>query len=247
MKNKYYQNLIDKYIEDRLSSKEKAQVEKLRKENLDFARELRLETELIKSLSDEDMLDYRRKLKVIISRERVIARRSSILLGRTIRYAASIVLVIALGGTLYLTVPYFHLDKGVFNKYYTTEPVNISRSSNVNIVEAMKLYQQEDYVLAIEYFKDMAKKDKSNIAVRFYLGISYIETEKYANAIDVFEYIISHRDNLYVEHAEWYMGLCYLEDNKPEKALNQFMIIAKKDNNIYHEKAKKIIKKISKK
>jgi len=247
MKNRRYQKIIDKYIANNLSDTEKKEFDRLRLEVPSFAKEVEFEKELLDSISDEDMIDYRRQLKVINDEERMAVKKSTDYLRRTLKYAASISLIVAIAGTLYFTVPYFSSNQRVFDTYYTTEPANISRSSNVNLVEAIKYYQQENYLKAIEYFKDIAKEDESNIAVRFYLGISYIETKKYKNAIDVFEYIVSHRDNLYVEHAEWYIGLCYLDDNMPEKAINQFTIIANNKESVYRNKAREIIKKIKRK
>ena len=96
-------------------------------------------------------------------------------------------------------------------------------------------------------FKKIIDKDASNIAVKFYYGISNIEIHNYANAITAFNEIIRQNDNLYIEHAEWYLGLCYLKSNQKDKALDQFLAVASNPDNYHQKEARAILDKMQNK
>ena len=245
MKNNYTQELIEKYLEGRLTERERKKFDHFYNTDSEFKKEVDFEDYVARTLKDEDIIQFREKIADTI-RKRKRDRYLGWINTKTTKYAASFLLALAIGiaGT-------FMLERNLsndelFEQYYTSEQVNISRSSNTNIVEAVKFYQSGQYDQAIDQFKDLLEKDKSNIAVRYYLGVSYMETQKYDKAIESLRYIISDQDNLYVENAEWYLGLCYMKNEEMDKAINQFTIIAESEDNYYSEKAKKVLSKIDK-
>lgn len=245
MNNNYTQELIDKYLEGRLTEKERKKFEKLYNENKEFREDVDFEDYVARALENEDIIHFRKRISDTMKK-----RKREQYLGwinkATMKYAAILVTVVALGFGAFSVFEKNYSSDDLFNKYYSSEQVNISRSSNTNIVEAVRYYQSGQYDNAIDQFKDLLEKDASNIAVRFYLGVSYVETNNYDKAIKSFRHIISDQDNLYIEHAEWYLGLCYLKNEEMDKAINQFTIIAQSEDNYYNKKAQNLLSKIDK-
>jgi tetratricopeptide (TPR) repeat protein len=95
-------------------------------------------------------------------------------------------------------------------------------------------------------FEEILLNNPDNIALRFYNGISYIETEKYDEAIKSFNLILENKDNLYIEHAEWYLALCYLKKEDVDEARKQLLRIANEEDGFYKEDAQKILEKLDK-
>lgn len=245
MKNNYTQELIEKYLEGRLTERERKKFDHFYNTDSEFKKEVDFEDYVARTLKDEDVIQFREKIADTI-RKRKRERYLGWINTKTTKYAASLIIALAIA-----IASTFMLEKNpsgddLFEKYYTSEQVNISRSSNTNIVEAVKFYQSGQYDQAIDQFKNLLEKNNTNIAVRFYLGVSYMETQKYDKAIESLRYIISHQDNLYIENAEWYLGLCYMKNEEMDKAINQFTIIAESEDNYYSEKAKKVLSKIDK-
>lgn len=155
-------------------------------------------------------------------------------------YFLSILLLLTLSSIYFIN----HKTKSVFKQYYTTENVlNITRGNNKSI-DAIIEFQNKNFETSSYMFKQILNEDDSNITIRFYYGISCIETENYEESIKSFKFIIENNKNLYVEHAKWYLALCYLKIGKKEDAINQFEIIKEDKNNYYRKKAEIILKKI---
>lgn len=156
--------------------------------------------------------------------------------------AASFALILVVGGLWYiLSNKPFSTERLVSKYYKPAHPILQIRSLEVNSDDALKqafnYYQQNDYTNALKYFNSL----DNQITAKFYSGICYIELEKFSKAIDAFEYVITDKDNLYVEQAEWYLGLIYLMNNQKNLAIKQFEKIAG-STSYYANQAKEIIK-----
>lgn len=136
----------------------------------------------------------------------------------------------------------------IFNMYYQSYEANgIVRSASTNIdqdlSDALALYNDKKYNDALVLFNQILDKDYSNISVHLYAGISNMESFSYKKAIESFQLIIDHQNNLYVEQAEWYMAICYLKMYQNDVAKSMFEKIAYEDSS-YQEQAKDILKKL---
>ena len=123
----------------------------------------------------------------------------------------------------------------------------VTRSGNTNINEMMHealiLYEKKEYKEAVKLFEQVLEKDPTQMATRLYSGISFFEIKEYQNASNSFNKIIEHKDNLYVEQAEWYLGFCLIMRDEKEKAIRQFEKIVK-EKGFYSERAKLILKRL---
>lgn len=244
MKSNYSQKLIEKYLEGRLTDREKKKFEHFYNTDSDFKEEVDFERDIADALENEDIVDFRRKISQTI-RENKKQQYLNWFNQKTMKYAALFVIALVLGVGAFSIFEKNYTTGDLFNQYYSSEEVNISRSRNANIVEAVSYYQSGNYYNAIDQFNKLLDKEAANIAVRYYLGVSYIETKNYKKAVEAFRYIISDQENLYIENAEWYLGLCYLKNDELDKAVNQFTIISQSEDHYYSEKAKNLLSKIN--
>jgi len=243
-----YSLLIDRYVNGEMNDSEKSAFEGELMDNRALQLELRLEEDIIRVLSEEDLIHFRQKVAEVVREARdkqkghkviTISRRRAML-----AVAAAVVLVLAIGAVYLFTPRPFTNDK-LFSMYYDSDkPIRVTRSSDANLVEALRFYQQRNYEGAIELFSEVLKTDPENAAIRFYTGISYIETEQFDEAIESFQFIINENDNLYIEPAQWHLGLCYLKSKQTDKAEAQFMKIAGDSRNYYKEDADMILDQI---
>jgi len=157
-------------------------------------------------------------------------------------YAFLVILILTTSFIYYIN--FSGPKKSTFEKYYVENTISHPRSG-VDKFDAIIKFQQKDFDSASYLFEKILKQDESNVTIKFYLGISNIETENYEKSIDLFKEIIENNDNLYVEHSTWYLGLCYLKIDDKEKATEQFQKLKSDPKGYYYKKSKSILKEIN--
>ena len=243
-KNKH---LISKYLEGELDPLTTARFEKDLKTDPVLQSELELYMEVDEALADTEILTLRSQLREL--HEELIPeleKSSAGISGRQIIRitAAATLLVLVTYGSINLFT-YGSGDQRLLKKFYSPyEMTMVSRSDNsdINIMihEALTLYENKEYKEAVKLFEQVLEKDPSQMATRLYSGISFFEIKEYQKASNSFNQIIEHKDNLYVEQAEWYLGFCLIMRNEKEKAIRQFEKIVK-EKSFYSEKARQIL------
>ncbi|MDZ4203269.1 MAG: hypothetical protein U1C46_00495 [Bacteroidales bacterium] len=239
---------IDRYKMGEMDPQEKQHFEKELNFNLQLNREMKLDDDIDAMLTEDDVIDFRKQLTEIYNNDSSLFNKPiklPVYRQKWYMAAASIALIIILSGTLYLFLPDSYSNERLFNKYYNADQVlNVSRSGNDQLFDALLKYQQKDFAEASVLFDELLITDASNITIRFYSGIASIETNQTGKAIKAFQFIIDHQDNLFVEHAIWYLGLTYLKVGSNHEAINTFRKIADDPNNYYQKKAKEILTKL---
>lgn len=242
---------IDRFLSGEMGEDEKNTFELELKLNAQLSKELNLSLEIDEMIAeDEEILEFRQQLQDIH-----VKKSSSI--GRKItfhgfnrnwyRVAAAITLLIMLSAMIYLVIPRDYSNERLFSMYYSTEKVlTVSRSADNQLIEALFKYQQKEFSDAARLFEAILREDETNIVIRFYSGIAYIETQYYNEAITAFKKIIEGEDNLYSEHAGWFLGLTYLRINETDKAIQVFEDIKNDANNYYQQQADELYSKLSK-
>ncbi|HPE85721.1 MAG: hypothetical protein PHU97_09880 [Bacteroidales bacterium] len=250
MKKNNIQEQLERYLKGVMTAKEMKQFESLLVKDNSLFKEIALEQELTSVLQEEDILDLKHKLDALRRPNRKTIPLLPVIemMRSNLKYvaAAAGMGVLITAGVLSLTPRSYTADK-LFKMYYQPDKaliVNRSGRGNVNIVEALMKFQKKEFEAASQMFEQILVKESDNIALRFYSGISYIETEKYDKAIEAFNYIIENNDNLYVEHAEWYLALCYLKQEKTSEARIQLLRIANEEDGFYKADAEKILEKL---
>jgi len=248
MKN--YFKSIDKYFEGEMSENELIEFEKKMKSNKKLKAEVEFQKELQDSLNDKQIFDLKNNLEKIhneaknaqnseTNQEPVVRE----LFIKKIQLAAAVIIIMIIASSVF----YFMNNRTMSNEtlygiyYEPAKTMLVVRSGNneeVNLMQALQKYNHNDYDGAIEVFE----KDNSKMA-KFFLALSYMETNRVIDAVNLLKAIIEENDNLFVDQAEWYLGLCYLKLNETEKAIIQFSKISQ-SNNIYKIKSEEILKNI---
>jgi len=247
-----YSQMIERFIAGEMNEDELRWFGKELQTNAELSGELKLDKDLDNILLDEDVVEFRRKLISVFNESKQNEAAPKVVRMQPRRWqlvaAAAIAILMIAGGAILLTQQRSYTAEKLFSMYYDSErTIELTRSGNANIVEAILKFQQKDYQGASLLFAEILDKDSSNIAVWFYNGISYIETSRIEDAVKAFRYIIDDKNNLYVEHAEWYLGLCYLKNEQIDFAVEQFRKIADDQKNYHNKEANKILEKLGRK
>jgi len=245
-----YTEWIDSYVEGELDSAGRKKFENELSINRDLALEYQLEKDLEITLGQEDLLDFRAKCMLAQDELNLSSKKFVKVVQFTRKYwyaAASIFLIALITGGLILLNPGGYSSEKLFKMYYKSgETIGMSRSGNVNMVEALRYFSKNDFQAAESLFSIILANDPKNIAVMYYSGISNIEIKNYPKAIQLFESIIRDGDNLYTENAEWYLGLTHLAAGELGQADIIFKNISATPDHYYIDDAKSILEKIEK-
>ncbi len=236
---------IEEFIDGNLTEKELQELMILTESNPNFKKDVVFRAEVNDALRDKRYAELR---KLLNERSNNMASSSNKfwfqneLLKTWHLAAASFSLLLVVGGLWYiLSNKPFSTERLVTKYYKPAHPILQIRSAEMNTDDALKeafsFYKQNDYTNALKYFNSL----DNQITAKFYSGVCYIELEQYNKAIDSFEYVISDRDNLFVEQAEWYLGLIYLMNNQKNQAIDQFEKISDSDS-YYSNQAEEILK-----
>lgn len=243
-------HLISKYLEGELDPLTTARFEEDLKNDPVLQSELELYMEVDEALGDTDTLNLRSQLLEI--HEEMISKPEKVVAGRPvrqlIRFSAAAAILILIGFGSFNLIRYGIGDHRLLSKFYSPYEITMfTRSGNTNINlmmhDALMLYENKEYKEAVKLFEQVLDKDPTQMATRLYSGISFFEIKEYQNASNSFNKIIAHKDNLYVEQAEWYLGFCLIMRDEKEKAIRQFEKIVK-ENGFYSERAKQILKRL---
>lgn len=248
MNNKLlFSEKIDAYFDGDISESEKIRFDQDLKSNSRLRTEFLLENDLRHAISDVDLLDFRSKLKEAQQRFNETNSKRGHLVTFIKKYAAAaaVIVILVVSGLVYFIQPGQYTNERLFKMYYKTEDVTgISRSGNGNIVEAVMKYHEKDYVAALQLFGQILENDPNNFAIRYYSGISYIETGNYDNAVAMLQSVIADNDNLYIEYAQWYCSLAYLAKGEMIPAKSGFEEIVSDPDHYYKEEAASILVKM---
>jgi tetratricopeptide (TPR) repeat protein len=165
-----------------------------------------------------------------------------------IKYAAAIAAFIVIGSIALLSNRKLTNDE-ILDRYYKPyEAASTSRSGvmvrNTDYNFALDYYKIRDYRTAAIYFNKVLETDPGNMQSELLNGISNFEIQNYPEAKGSFSKVIVHKNNYYIDHAQWYLALCYIRTDEKTKAIEQLAII-EKSKTIYRKEARKIRKSLN--
>lgn len=240
----HYSLLIEQYLNSEMDEEQARNFLLKLKEDKDLAAEYKFETELADAIRDEDTLELRRKLMVVLqeSRRKTVTLRFLYSRPYLVAAAASVILLITTVFLVFL-LPGKPSNEKLFSNYYNSEqPLRVTRGSDTDLMEALRLFQNKDFLPAIDHFNIILQGDPDNSAVSFYQSICYIETGQFGQAIINLEEIAHNNNSLYRRSAEWYLALCYLKIGETERAVDMFRRIADDKIHDYQEDAEQILR-----
>ncbi|MVO09477.1 hypothetical protein GOQ30_09940 [Flavobacterium sp. TP390] len=204
--------LIEKYFENNLTSKEQKELEDKLENDAEFRSEFEFYTELKKAV----MVSERQKIKNQIQAFETAKKESSakFTIRKLLPYAALFAIVFSL-------VLYFSSNQNSnaslyashFEPYPNVEISNLRNDSNSSSEkEAFTAYDLGDYKLAQELFGKIIETEPKDY-LYFYNGICLMELNKYDLALTQFN-AITDANSKYYEKGIWFKALANLKLNK---------------------------------
>lgn len=244
--------LIDDKLSGELSGPELESFDMDLANDPDLQAEFELHQEVDEAIQESEIIELRKKLDLVhdlTQNKKQPGLLRTILRHKLSRIAAAsfVVLLIITSLSLYFLRPDGNMSNdSLFKIYYQPDAALLIRgtnSQNATLIQAFQMYENKDYNYALTLFSQVLDTDSENIPVQFYSGISNIELGQYQNALHPFNFIMEHKQNLYVERAEWYAALCYLKLNETENAVDLFRKISLSTSS-YKDKAHEILKSV---
>jgi tetratricopeptide (TPR) repeat protein len=241
---------LEMYLSNGLPRKETDTFREHLHKDSDLRKELKVRRDIEDALKETDFNMFQDTIEQIVRSEEVINTPSGFSRLRTSSFrwlaaAASVAVLIIGANVAFLFNEQSYEPQELYSMYYKPYDSYVSvRSGNIDtddiFIQALMKYEKQEFDETIALLNRIIEVDNMNIASMFYLGVSFIETGRYADAYNSFTKIVDHNDNLFIEQAEWYLGLTFLRSNEQEKARKQFETIAESQS-FYNEKAKELL------
>lgn len=229
--------LIEAYVEGRLSEEEILKVEARMSADQEFREEVELYKTLVSGIKSTSEIRIKHKLSQIDAELDGGTGSSSFLnqsWGIKLAIAASIAVVVI--GFSYWMYDNSYSSERVFAKYYVKDPglpALMSSSSNKLLDEAMHQYKIGNYENSILILERIKSEIQSNDTIIYFLGICYLMDDSPEVAIKYFKDVPA--SSSFNSAAKYNLAVCmYLLDNKSD-ARAIFKEIAKDKSSPYFE------------
>lgn len=235
-----------KYFRNELSPEARKAFEQRLRSETDFASEVNLELDVMRSISDEGILKLEKHLESIHAEAKMadeIPGKGSFSMKRPYLAAASVTfLLVAASLVIYsLWPPPGHSE--LFAHYYVPYQLENMRGTNHTLRDGIQKYRNQEYRLARDQFEQILASDPSRIGMTFLIGHCFLNTADLGNAIHSFEAVIAHQNNVYVAEAMWYAALTHVKAQNTDEA-RQLLLQITLDKSKYHVPAQGLLEKL---
>jgi tetratricopeptide (TPR) repeat protein len=238
------------YVDNELLPHERIDFEYKLKKNEQLLKEVNLQKNINNSIEELNLEKTLNEIyKEYISQEKHDVSLTKPLHRRFNRWlaAASISILLILGGGATYLFQFREISVNrLYATYYTPFDYTDNYTLNSNSFNVAKQnYMDGEYMNALVLLRGLSSSLNIEVERDFFIGLSLMEVNKYDNAIEYFEKIISGKIAFeYKAQIRWYMGLCYLKTGNKEKAIDTFSTIVNNEDYNY-KKAKKILRNLS--
>ena len=256
------QELIRKYLEDSLTQEEELVVADL----YDSDKEFREALDGLEMLSSEDFTETLHSVNARIDHKiqssanvhnitmsttrkdnvrQLFAAGSSM---RRLAIAASLVLFLLFGGTLFMN-QWQSPNQRAYAANFSAKPYpdQITRGHGDALSQPEKLaisaYNTENYEVSVQYFEDLFRQYPDNEKYGLFLGISHMGRKEHGKAIAIFEDLQANAVK-YPEDIDWYLSLSYIKTQEIAKAKELLALLAENDTSYYQEASQDLLKKL---
>lgn len=135
------------------------------------------------------------------------------------RVAATIAVLMALGGVWYFYSP--NANARLFEEYYVPDPglpTVMGDSDNYDFYRAMVAYKQGDYSFAIESWEKLRPGDMASDTLEYFLGSAYLANDQPDKGIQYFERVLEKESPAFRDEAAFYLGLALLKKDAAQQA-----------------------------
>jgi tetratricopeptide (TPR) repeat protein len=233
-------NQIDKFLIGRLSENERKSFENELINNESLRQQVEFQKNVNKVIMDDEYHTFNNVVRKVLDNNKQNSKHKLLKAGYKYAVAACVVLLV---GIMFITKQ--KTTNQVYEKFYMPyETSSVTRSSVVNNYGELDLallhYQKGDYQDAFVCFDNYLKKNQDSNFARFYLGLCYMENNKYHEAESLFAKIVLNENSPYVIHSQWYLALSLLKNNKAFDAESILKELSK-SNNFYQLNAQKLL------
>ncbi len=224
--------LLQKYLLGEMSEVELEQIEKLKKEDMNFAAEVEDYNKIVDGMKGLSMDQFKQELHnwekaYQAKRGNLKAQQFPFSFPRYYQIAAVLLLLlVSVLVILMLRAPSTTSNNELYAQYYEPyEDLIIDRaqdpqSTPTQLYQGMDAYKQQNFQEAIIYLKAYLSDFPDELIPRLYLGISLLEEDNVNEAIGQFQQLLSSPELR--QQAQWYTALAYLKGNKTDLAKDMF-------------------------
>lgn len=234
--------LIEKHLQNNLSSKERLVFDELLKEDSTFKKEVTFQLDLKKVATHVDADNFKNLIATLENKNssKTTSKRPFI----KWMAAASVILLVGLS---YMLMPQQKMSNDtIFTSYFTpyqnvVAPIVRGENNQDGKTAAFLAYEKEDYELAVTLFTELYTDTKEPFYL-FYKANALLKLERVEEAVPL---LIDHlkTKGVLTQKTNWYLALAYLKLNETEKAKELLEKII--TNNSYHnKKANELLEKM---
>lgn len=233
--------LIEAKIDGSLGDQEQDMFDQKLKNSSVFKEEFQLQRSVIESLGGPDHDNLRKELHGFLDESRE-NNRPSAFNKSYMMIAASLSLLVMCSIAYFLLTPAAIDQQALYQSYfeiYPAPPVTRGSEPGSDIID-FEAYRAGNYSSALETFKVYPKSEKTTL----YLAMCHLETDQTMEAVDLLNGLLSSKDQVINQTAQWYLALAYLKINHQTSLDLLENIFAEKQ--LYHEQAHKLLKQLKK-
>jgi len=210
--------LIDRYINNDLSENEKIDFENRLNSDSKFKQHFK-EQLLLSQAIEEQVLTGKLNEFHKEATTKVISINNNSSFYRKLAVAASIAILIGIGGFLFLNKP--TNNEKVFATYFKPDPglaTTMGTTTQFEFLDAMVDYKQGNYAKAIKKWEPILKYNPTNDSLNYFIGVAYLADENEKSAIKHLIPVTKNSNSVFVKDAYFYLGLAYLKSGNLELA-----------------------------
>lgn len=212
-----HEKLIEKYIQNRLSAKEKAVFDDLLNNDMTFKEEVTLQTDLKKVIVAEDDAEFKTLLTNLEQQAESTVTQKRLY----VKWLAAASIVLLLGLSYFLTINNKATTNELFASYFkpyrnVVAPIVRSDDFQDEKTLAFMAYEKGEYKTAIMLFSNLYTTTKKPYYL-FYKANALLKLERADEAIPLLLEHLKTKDTL-TEKSNWYLALAYLKIENTQKA-----------------------------
>ncbi len=236
--------LIEQYLEGKLSPTERLAFEERVSNEAIFSEEVALQRQIRQGLRSVG------RSRILAQLEEVETRMSAyhpptqiIALNERVRqrfyWAAAAVIVLLI--PIYLFLKSHPTHEKLFATYFVPYAPTVSQTSTQEpLSRALNLYRQKNYAQALPIFEEITGILPDSVL--FYKANVLLQLEKPADAISTLQKIDTH--SAFYEEAQWYLALAFLQNDQMAESKETLRRIHEQESHPYQHQATTLLKEI---
>ena len=238
-------NIIDKYLNGKLTPAEKIAFDKRKAEDAAFSEEVSFQQQLKEALFSKERHDLRQHIQQVRSEEKIVSinknRRPSV----WVRLSIAAVFLMLIGFVFYKTnspvqTPfeiannYYHIDNSIFGNLKSIGQIDDA------LREGIESLDKKDFQATINNLVQFPENEKAIYA----LAHAFYGNKEFEKAAGQFKKLSENGSPVFREKSKWYLLLSYLADGRLGGQVNDILTEIIEENGYYAQPAKEIKKSL---